>query len=178
MKIFSCLKNIFQQFKVNDEIQHSADIQNDIPRLISDNENIARFIFSPINVNPKNDNLKPNCFRPPAGYDEVSVNRYDYTDENFLKKIALQMQAPKKDFYGLAIVKASIIRGNDFEVIYTPIENKNPFHSDIKIGYTVEKDVELPAEISFKIKKLLQNTILFKDSDGSTDNWTGAEIKL
>lgn len=178
MKIFRCLKNIFHQSKENQRISHNADDKKDIPREISDNENIARFIFSPINVNPKNDNLKPNCFKPPSGYDEVSVNRYDFTNENFLKKIALQMQAPKKDFYGLAMVKASIIRENNFDVIYTPIEDSNPFHSDVKIGYTVEKDVELPAEISFQIKKILQNTILFKDTDGSTDDWTGVEIKL
>ena len=63
--------------------------------------------------------------------------------ENFLKKIALQMQAPKKEFYGLAMVKASTIRESNFKVVYTPIHNINPFHSDVKIGYTVEKDIYL-----------------------------------
>ena len=85
MKIFNCLKNIFRQSKENSNDFH-PDADNNIPREISDTENIARFIFSPINVNPKNDNLKPNCFKPPAGNDEVSVNRYDFTNENFLKK--------------------------------------------------------------------------------------------
>jgi hypothetical protein len=107
LKIFNCLKNIFRQSKENSNDFHPV-ADNNIPREISDTENIARFIFSPINVNPKNDNLKPNCFKPPAGNDEVSVNRYDFTNENFLKKIALQMQAPKKEFYGLAMVKAGI----------------------------------------------------------------------
>jgi len=156
---------------------HSAD-KKSIPCEISDIENIARFIFSPINVNPKNDSLKPNCFKPPAGYDEVSVNRYDFTDENFLKTLALKMQAPKKDFYGLAMVKTNTIRENNFDVIYTPIENTNPYHADVKIGYTVEKEVELPAEISFQIKEILKKTTLFKDTDSSTSIWTGSEIKL
>lgn len=158
-------------------ISHSADNKS-IPREISDIENIARFIFSPINVNPKNDSLKPNCFKPPAGYDEVSVNRYDFTDENFLKTLALKMQAPKKDFYGLAMVKTNTIRENNFDVIYTPIDNTNPYHADVKIGYTVEKEVELPAEISFQIKEILKKTTLFKDTDSSTNIWMGSEIKL
>ena len=177
MKIFNCLKNIFRQSKENSNDFHPV-ADNNIPREISDTENIARFIFSPINVNPKNDNLKPNCFKPPAGNDEVSVNRYDFTNKNFLKKIALQMQAPKKEFYGLAMVKASTIRESNFKVVYTPIHNINPFHSDVKIGYTVEKDVELPAEISFQIRNILKNTILFKDSDNSIDNWIGDEIRF
>lgn len=177
MRIFSCLKNLFRQSKENLVNSHSADHIN-IPRDISDDENIARFIFSPINVNPKNDNLKSNCFKPPAGSDEVSVNRYDFTDENFLKLLALKMQAPKKEFYGLAMVKANSIRENKFDLIYTPIENTNPYHADVKIGYTVEKEVELPAEISFQIKELLKKTTLFKDNDSSTDRWTGSEIKL
>lgn len=177
MRISSYLKNIFRQSKENVINSHPAD-QINIPRDISDNENITRFIFSPINVNPKNDNLRPNCFKPPAGYDEVSVNRFDFTDENFLKTLALKMQAPKKNFYGLAMVKAYTIRENKFDVIYTPIENTNPYHADVKIGYTVEKEVELPAEISFQIREILKKTSLFKDTDSSTDNWTGSEIKL
>lgn len=155
MRIFRCLKNIFQLSKENVISSHPADSSN-IPSDVSDDENIARFVFSPINVNLKNDSLKPNCFKPPAGYNEVSVNRFDFTDENFLKELALKMQAPKKDFYGLAIVKVHIIRENKFDVIYTPIEKTNPYHADVKIGYTVEKEVELPAEISFQIKEILK----------------------
>ena len=174
MRIFRCLKNIFRQSNQNLINSHTAD--QTIPRDISDSENIARFIFSPINVNPKNDKLKPNCFKPPAGSDEVSVNRYDFTNVDFLKSLALDMHSPVKDFYGLAIVRALNVRENKFDLIYTPIENTNPYHADVKIGYTVEKEVELPAEISFQIKNLLEKTTLFKDTDSSTDKWTGSEI--
>ena len=95
MKIFNCLKNIFRQSKENSNDFHPV-ADNNIPREISDTENIARFIFSPINVNPKNDNLKPNCFKPPAGNDEVSVNRYDFTNENFLKKNCIANASSKE----------------------------------------------------------------------------------
>ncbi len=63
------------------------------------------------------------------------------------------MQNPKKEFYGLAIFKAETIFENDFGLIYTPIPITNKFHSDIKIGDVLEKDVELPAEINEKDKK-------------------------
>jgi polynucleotide 5'-kinase involved in rRNA processing len=177
LKIFKCLRNIFQQSNKKLEESNVAENSLNIPRDISNEENIARFIFSPINVNPKNNNLKINCLKPPMGYDEISVNRFDYTDKDFLKNIALDMQAPKKEFYGLAIVKAQSIRENKFDVVYTPIKESNPFHADIRIGYIVEKDVELPAEISAQIREILKSTLLFKDPDTSKRNWVGDEIK-
>jgi hypothetical protein len=164
----------------NIEIGATLDVASsfELPLDIANEENIARYIFSPINVNPKNNNLKNNCFKPPPGYDEISVNRYDYTDESFLKNLGLEMQNPMKEFYGLAIFKAESIFENDFQLIYTPIPVKNKFHSDIKIGYVVEKDVELPAEINEKIRNILKKTKLFKDTDISTCKWVGDEIKL
>lgn len=178
MKIFKCLKSIFRQSNRNLDNSQIAKDFVDLPYDIANSENIARFIFSPINVNPKNNNLKSNCLKPPAGYDEISVNRYDFTNANFLKNVALEMQAPKKDFYGLAMFRAESIRESNFDIIYTPIENTNPFHSDIKIGYTVEKEVELPAEISAQIRNILKKTKLFKDTDSSTKDWVGEELKL
>ncbi|HMR87801.1 MAG TPA: hypothetical protein PKD51_06590 [Saprospiraceae bacterium] len=150
----------------------------DLSQTIADSENIARFIFSPINVNPTSNKLKPNCLKPPTGLDEVSVNRFDYTDENFLKSTGLQMQNPKKLFYGLAIMRAKNIRDNNFDIVYSPIKYSNIYHSDIKIGYFVEKDVELPAEISAKIRNILNETKLFVDKDTSQSIWVGDEIKL
>ena len=48
----------------------------------------------------------------------------------------------------------------------------------LKLAILLKKDVELPAEISFQIRKILKNTILFKDSDNSIDNWIGDEIRF
>lgn len=181
MKILRFLKNIFQLSKTQNLKYLEAleeTLPQSLPKLIANEENIARFIFSPINVNPKNNNLKINCLKPPTGFDEVSVNRFDFTDATFLKTIGLEMQKPKKEFYGLATCKAKTIRENNFDVIYTPIEESNIFHSDIKIGYTVEKDIELPAEISLQIRNVLKKTKLFIDTDASTNSWVGDEIKL
>ncbi|GIJ96875.1 hypothetical protein CAPN001_14440 [Capnocytophaga stomatis] len=176
MKILSYLKNIFQKSDKSKYFSNEVSDLHNLPDDISDEENIARFVFSPINVNPKSNKLKPNCFRPPAGLDEISVNRYDYTTASFLKSLALKMQTDKKEFFGLGIVKANKIRGNEFEVVYTPIE-LNPYHSDIKIGYTAVKNEELPAEISYKLRKVLEETKLFIDRNTIDNEWLGDEIK-
>lgn len=183
MGILTFLKNLFYQSDKNSENntkeseRKALDSIFMLPTEINNEEKIARYIFSPINVNEKNNNLKTNCLKPPTGYDEVSVNRFDYTDASFLKNLGLKMQNPKKEFYGLAIFKAETIVENHFDLIYTPIKITNQFHSDIKIGYVVEKDVELPAEINEKIRNILKKTQFFKDSNIDTPIWVGEEIK-
>lgn len=180
MKILKYLKNLFLPFNrrnIND-FENADPAVSLLPKVIENEENIARFIFSPINVNLKNNNLKANCLKPPKGLDEVSVNRFDFTDGTFLKTVGLEMQNPKKAFYGLAIFTAKTIRDNNFDVIYTPIIDSNIYHSDIKIGYTVEKDVELPAEITAQIRNIIKKTKLFVDKDISQNQWVGDEIKL
>lgn len=165
MKTLDYLKNILHRCKSIFYSKSKYVKQIDIPYEIDNKESIARFIFSPININVKTNKLKSNCLKPPVGSDEISVNRFDYADKPLLKKIATKMQSPQKNYYGLAIMNAGVIRENNFEIVYTPIKNKNPYHSDIKIGYIVEKDVELPAEISAQIREILKNTSLQKDLD-------------
>lgn len=185
------LKSLFQQFKskfIQDIKKQEGAIQNVAPSVdrlaeqIHQNENIARFIFSPINVNPNTNILKANCFKPPTGLDEVSVNRFSFTDEHFLKDLGLKMQQPKKDFYGLALFTCLTIRENNFDIVYSPIEPPeepcNKFHSDVKIGYVVEKDTPLPAEISESIRKILKKTTLYKDSNAETATWVGDKIDV
>lgn len=182
MKILAYFQNIFLRFKSKKNIPIVNDLSSKqeflLPIYIGDEENIARFIFSPINVNENNNTLKSNCYKPPPGSDEVSVNRFTYTDESFLKSKGLEMQNPKKHFYGLAICTALAVRENNFDVTYSPIPNFNQFHADIKIGYVVERDVELPAEISAKIRSLLKQTKLFVDRNVADSNWVGDEIIL
>ncbi|WP_407477067.1 hypothetical protein [Elizabethkingia anophelis] len=193
MKILQLLKSIFLPFKklldnnldlntkqgASKDIAPCADI---LPSKIADNENIARFIFSPININLKKNTLKTNCFKPPNYYDEISVNRYDYTSASFLKTLALLMQNPSKDFYGLAIFQSLTVRKNSFDIVHTPIEPPaspiNPFHSDIKIGHIVQPDEELPAEISKKIRDILKETTLYKDTNTAIQEWIGDNITL
>lgn len=118
MKVLKFLRDLFRLSKNQavGDLDETKHIKQDLPIVVADSENIARFIFSPINVNPKNNNLKPNFLKPPTGLDEVSVNRYDYTDGSFLKTLGLQMQNPKKEFYGLAIFTAKSIRDNKFDL--------------------------------------------------------------
>lgn len=183
MRILAFLKTLFCQCSKNaesfqEEVEQEEASSFSLPSDISYEENIARYIFSPINVNEKNNNLKNNCLKPPTGSDEVSVNRFDYTDESFLKNLGLEMQKPNKEFYGLAFFKAQLVIENNFDLVYTPIPSVNEFHSDIKIGYVVERDVELPAEINEKIRNIIKNTKLFKDTNTDTSNWIGDEIRL
>lgn len=150
-----------------------------IPSEISNTEKIARFIFSPINVNPSTGKLKSNCYKPPSGYDEVSVNRLDFTNADFLKSIALKMQNTNRNYFGIGVINAIDIRNSDSDVIYTPKTEPidyNPYHSDIKIGYTVITGEELPAEISNKIQKLVKSTRLYRDNNPELTPWTGNEL--
>lgn len=192
-KILKFLENLYRRFSrllLNDNVKIQEGAMEPVappsvdklPYQISDDENIARFIFTPINVNPKNNKLKPNCLKPPPLSDEVSVNRYDFTDASFLKELGLRMQNPKKEFYGLAMFSTLTIRSNNFDILYSPIEPPNQpenlFHADIKIGHIVEPEVELPAEISKQIRDILHETTLFVDRDTSTSVWVGDDINL
>ena len=54
-----------------------------LPTEISNNERLSRAIFSPINLTASG-SLKANSFKTPAGKDEVSVNRLDFTTPFFV----------------------------------------------------------------------------------------------
>lgn len=176
--ILNYFQSLLKLFKTeNDSIEIPKTIE--IPEEIKDDEKIARFVFSPINVNPKTGKLKSNCYRPPSGYDEVSVNRVDYTTPNFLKSIALKMQNSNRNYFGFGIINAKDIRDSNSDIIYTPKHNLldyNPFHSDIKIGYQVKPGEELPAEISNKIQKMIKATRLYQDKNPESNDWTGNEL--
>ncbi|MGM8360998.1 hypothetical protein ACSV4D_03675 [Flavobacterium sp. ARAG 55.4] len=181
-KILNYFLRLLKRFRkrtfVNLPVTVTTEAPN-IPSEISDSEKISRFIFSPINVNPNTGKLKSNCYKPPAGYDEISVNRLDFTNANFLKKIAIKMQNTNRNYFGFAVINALDIRKSDSDIIYTPKTEStdyNPYHSDIKIGYTVITGEELPAEISNKIQKLVKSTRLYKDNNPELSNWTGDEL--
>jgi hypothetical protein len=168
----------FRRSSVNNFSETISTQTLNLPSEISNAEKIARFVFSPINVNPNTGKLKSNCYKPPAGYDEVSVNRLDFTNANFLKSIALKMQNTNRNYFGFGVITALDIRNSDSDIIYTPKKEStdyNTYHSDIKIGYTVIPGEELPAEISNKIQKLVKSTRLYRDNNPELTNWTGDE---
>ncbi len=177
-KILNYFLNLLKQFKKENK---SIDLFKtiDIPQEINDVEKIARFVFSPINVNPKTGKLKSNCYRPPSGYDEISVNRLDFTTANFLKAIAIKMQNHNRNYFGFGIINTFDIRNSNCNIIYTPkneFNDYNPFHSDIKIGHTVVSGEELPAEINSNIQKMIMATRLYKDKNPELNYWADSEL--
>lgn len=179
-KILNYFQRLLKRFKIKKEDNSIDSVQTiELPKEISDEEKIARFVFSPININPKTGKLKANCYRPPSGYDEVSVNRLDFTDANFLKSIALKMQNINRNYFGFGVINTVDIRNSASDIVYTPkngLSDYNPFHSDIKIGHIVVAGEELPSEINNKIQKMTMATRLYKDKNPALIDWTGDEL--
>ncbi|UBZ15335.1 hypothetical protein LDL77_06380 [Flagellimonas marinaquae] len=160
----------------------SNEVENNIPKEISNDERIVRSIFSPIYLN-KSNKLRASAFKSPAELDEVSVNRLEFTDADFCKRISKQIENPefKKNYFGLAVLLAREIRSVDSDVVYSPIsepEDKiNPYHSDIKIGVVRKKGEQLPAEYQLKVNKLTSLARLYEDSSPTDESWKGPELK-
>ena len=151
-----------------------------LPIEFADTEKIARSVFSPVNVT-KSDKLRTNTFKSPANKDEVSVNRLYYTNASHLKKLSKEIEnPPQRNYFGFAILSKFEISKCNTEVVYSPVlepkDKINPFHSDIKVGYIKEKGKEFPAEINYKIDKLITACRFYKDPNPSIDNWTGKEL--
>jgi len=159
-----------------------------LPKLIENNEKIARSIFSPANFN-KNGSINANTFKSPVGIDEVSVNRLSYTSADKCKQLSKRIEQPnnRRKYFGIAILNAIEIRDIDADIIYSPIlvplEERNIFHSDIIIGYIKQKvkvgeqGIPLPSEISYKIKELTKKARLYKDPSPNSNEWTGSVLE-
>lgn len=149
-----------------------------IPDSFSNDEKIARSIFSPINLTKDLKSIKANAFKPPSGLDEISVNRLNYTTETFCKQISVQLQNPeyKKNYFGLGLLYVNEIYESDCDIVYTPLKT-NPSHSDIKIGYIPQKGEPLPGEFLKKTKNLANKARLFQDFNLDSDKWEGEPIK-
>ncbi len=172
-----CLLNIFKRFKIRKTV--SAE-KNSLPFKIDGEEKILRAVYSPINLTRNKKRLNNGFYKPQAGSDEISVNRLDYTTPTFVKKLALMFEntESRRNYFGFSLLKAFEIREIGFDVVYTPLKEpvENPFHSDIKIGYMVERGVQLPSEVSYKIKKMTEKSRLYKDLDPNSEEWVGDEL--
>ena len=151
-----------------------------LPKIIADNEKIIRAIYSPINLHKNKQGLNNNFYRPPADSNEVSVNRFDFTDVGFLKTLAKRFQNPehRRVYFGFAILDAFDIRTDELEVVYSPLTEPvvNPFHADIVFEHTVKRGEQLPAEVSYKIKQLTQKARFYEDPQPDKDDWNGEEL--
>ncbi len=149
-----------------------------LPFYFEENEKIVRSIFSPININKKTNRLKSNAFKPPAGVDEISVNRLSYTSVHFCKKISKEIQNPtsNRTYFGLALLYKNEIDQCNCSVYYTPKES-NKYHSDIKIGYIPVAGVPLPSEYQYKITQLKNRSRFFVDPNPEAENWEGEQVE-
>jgi hypothetical protein len=158
----------------------SDPLRPSIPDTIPDSELIVRYIFSPVNFNKKN-KLRSNAFTSPKNKDEVSVMRFDYCTETYCKQRAkLSNNPPDRNYHGLGVLTADIVRFCECDVISSPIRNNpvipdTPEHADIIIGHVRTGD-ELPAEFSYKVGRLAQKAKLHIDPNPGSLTWDGPPI--
>lgn len=168
------LKNFLNLFKLSNS-------KVSLPNKISSKERIARAVYSPINLHNNGERVNNGFYKPKAGEDEVSVNRLDFTTPVFLKELAKFFESPKnrRSYFGFSLLKASEIESNELRIVYTPLKEpvENLFHADIKIDYVVEKGVQLPAEISYKIKKITEKSRFYRDPNPDFKEWNGEDLK-
>lgn len=176
------LKRFLNKLNVCKKSNVEAKTILELPQYIDDTERIVRSIFSPVNIHPKKGTVLANAFKPRANEDEVSVNRLNYTNADFCKKISKKIEQPlnKRLYFGLAVLAAEEIRSAKADVIYSPIylpvENLNPFHSDIIIGYMPEQGKPMPGEFQEKVNNLAKKARLYEDANPSAINWEGDRL--
>lgn len=146
-----------------------------LPYSFLHDEKIARTIFSPINI--RNNNIKPNAFRPIANTDEVSVNRLSYTTIDIIRNFGKHMTNcdTKREYFGFGILKYFEIIECKADIKYTP-KDYNQYHADIKLGYIAKKGETLPAEYAQKAKNLANKARLYIDPKPDSNKWEGEAI--
>lgn len=151
-----------------------------LPEIIGDNEKIIRAIYSPINLHKNKTRLNNNFYRPPADSNEVSVNRFDFTDVVFMKELAKKFQKPesRRIYFGFAMLDALEIRASQLEIIYSPLTEPviNKFHADIIFEHTPKRGEQLPAEVSYKIRELTKKARFYEDPQPEHEDWSGDEL--
>lgn len=147
-----------------------------IPRIVSDDEKLVRFILSPLHV--KNGRLKGNAYNVGKGSDEISVTRLDYSSPEKCKVLAKDMQNPKGSYCGFGLhYKHEVMECGAVDVRRAPNRN-NPAHANI-IACMVrpDDDNDLPAELLLLKDKLVESCRFFMDSDPDNDKWTGLPLE-
>tara|TARA_R110001592_G_scaffold205863_2_gene456458 strand:- start:1849 stop:2370 length:522 start_codon:yes stop_codon:yes gene_type:complete len=168
--------NLFQNFNLK-KILGLRKKKEAYPELISDSEKITRVLLYPQHIHKNKGTLMKSAFRPPAGLDEISVLRHDYSGADFCKEWGRKIESPEngRNYFGVACLRAEEIREVKADVFYSP-QDDNPYHGDIKIGYVPEQGKSLPAEIQLKIDTLAKKARLYKDSSPTIGGWSGGDI--
>lgn len=187
MKILKYLQKILglsNKDVSNNDSSSNNEVSIDIPDNFSESEKITRTIFSPMNVK-KDDSLRNNSFTTPAGLDEVSVNRLNYSTPNFIKKLSKFISNPDKErgYYGIAVIDVKEIYESDSNIIYSPneitiddITIENKFHSDIKIGFVKKTGNPLPMKFTYKVEQMVQKARFYKDDNPDIESWKNDDL--
>lgn len=172
------LKNFLNLFKLFNTKNKNQKIS--LPNKISGTESIIRAVYSPVNLHKNGKKLNNSFYKPKAGEDEISVNRLDFTTPIFLKKLAkiFENTNARRSYFGFSLLKASEIEDSGLRTVYSPLTEpvENPYHADIKIDYVVEKGVQLPAEISYKIKNITVKSRFYSDPNPESKEWNGNQL--
>lgn len=149
-----------------------------VPSTFDDDEIILRSIFSKMVLkDPKKPpGVRANAFNPyPREKGEISVNRLDYTDENFCKEWSKESINIDDEYHGFASIYCKIIRSTGADIEYTPLAN-NIVHSDIKLGYEVQKGEPLPTKVNQIKTDLAKKSTLHTDVCPLATEWCGGKI--
>jgi hypothetical protein len=147
-----------------------------IPDILGEDEKLVRIIFSPFHIDKKNPTkLTPNAFRPPAGIDEVSVNRLSYTTADACKQHGQSINSNVKAFFGLATIRYSDVLASRAFARVSKLE-ENAAHADIYFGLILQKGEPAPAEINNALKELVTKARYFPDTNKESSAWLGDDI--
>lgn len=150
-----------------------------IPSEIDDNEIILRSVFSKMVLRDtrQSPGVRANAFNPyPKEKGEISVNRLDYTTADFCKIWSKKEIKVDDEYHGFASLFCKSIKAIGASVKYTPLQT-NKFHSDILLGYHVEKGDPIPTRYSQIKTNLAKHATLHSDNCPNDTNWCGPEIK-
>lgn len=165
-----------------------------VSRTVEDSEICIRCICSPLHVSSHKGTLKREAFLPPPNRSDVSLLRLRYTDLNFAKTHAKNLNLARQDYWGLAsIVKRDISSvdiedtGLSVDIISTPLsKDKQYIPIDIDV-YSDDEGLPMHADLIYtetananevktqmrKIANMLIKIAKFqKDEESDKEEWS------
>ncbi|MDI9365647.1 MAG: hypothetical protein QM541_11900 [Flavobacterium sp.] len=160
----------------------------EVPSSIDNAERIIRGIYSPMNINIKNNTLKSNFFKLKAGEKGISVIRLDYTTIELSKSHCKTFDNPSKNrvYIGFSLLYANEIRDckNDAfraELAHTPkIYSTHTLesHADIEFDFIIEPETPVPPLLNELFERLLvkAKNRVFIDLEPTSSEWKNGDI--
>ena len=116
--------------------------------------------------------IKAGAFRPPAGLDEISVTRIDYSSLDFCRKYGIdKLQTDKYKYLGFGVLLTGQIRNLEADVVFSP-KFDNFAHADIKIGFIPQKGEPLPSKYIIICNNLAKKARRYDDPNPNLSTLT------